>query len=161
MDIADAKVELLHSASLNGNQLFKVGAFDGIYVKGYGTPEESRDIFVAALDSLAQDGSIAALFRNNEIQVFSITKSAAPMVTLQSAKQRILQEIEEYGYVYKVHSHTGEFVQFVGENFEHVEYSRILYLRALGELLHAGEIDVHSDTREMCTYKKSLYSVAH
>jgi hypothetical protein len=161
MDIADARVELLQFASLNGNQLFKVDASDGVYVKGYGIPEGSRDLYVAALDSLTHDGSVTPLFRNNEIQLFSITNFAASMVTLDSAKERILQEMEEYGYVYKIHSHTGEFVQFVGENFEQVEYSRILFMRALGDLLHSGQIDVHSDTREMCIYKKSFYSVPH
>jgi hypothetical protein len=111
--------------------------------------------FIAALDSLLQEGSVKPIFKNSEMEMFAVTAQAAELVTLSSARERILQELQDNNYVYKVHGAKGEFVQCAGENFEQFEYSRILFMRALNDLLYSGKIDVVSDCREMCTYTLS------
>jgi hypothetical protein len=155
MDLQTAKMELLLDASKNRNQIIKVEKADGAYVKGHSLPSEVRSKFIAALDSLLQEGALKPIFKNSEMEMFAVTAQAAELTTLSSARQRILQEFQDNKYVYKIHSPRGEFVQCAGENFEQFEYSRILFMRALHELLYSGKIDVVSDCREICTYALS------
>jgi hypothetical protein len=153
MDLNNAKSQLLSEAAASNNQLFKVDNLDGVYVKGFSIPIELRELFVAGLDSLLQEGEITSLFTNAQLQVFGLTAGSSMLVTVKSAKLRILQEIQDHIHIYKIHSSAGEFVQCACENFDHYDSSRIVFLRALGDLLHSGEIDVVSECREMCVYK--------
>jgi hypothetical protein len=145
MDLNNAKSQLLSEAAASNNQLFKVDNLDGVYVKGFSIPIELRELFVAGLDSLLQEGEITSLFTNAQLQVFGLTAGSSML--------RILQEIQDHIHIYKIHSSAGEFVQCACENFDHYDSSRIVFLRALGDLLHSGEIDVVSECREMCVYK--------
>ena len=152
MDLETAKIELLLEASRNNNQLFLVEKPESRYVKGFSAPYELRDIYISALASLAREGSIKPLFKNPEMHLYLVTAIAPSVPSLDSAKARILEEIENYQFIYKIHSSDGEYVQCQSENFARFDSVRILYLRALGELLRRGKIDVKKENRDVCVY---------
>ena len=152
MDLETAKKEILYDAAQNKNRIYLMGLTDSACVKGYYAPVEWRQIYVAALNALQLEGSVEPIFKNKEMQLFAVTAMAPAVETLNSAKEKILQEIQTNGFIYKIHSRNGEFVQCADENFADFEGTRMLYNRALGELLRRGVVDVVEETREMCTY---------
>lgn len=155
-ELEAAKIDILREAAKHKNQICKLQSPDGGFVKvrrGYSQPDELRATYNAALNSLLKNGSIKFVFKNSHLELYEVTAAASQATTLRSAMERVLEEMQTSGSVYKIHSERGEFVQ-CGENaFDMFEHERILMMQALHELLHNGKIQVVYESREMCRFE--------
>lgn len=153
--IKEAKSDILREASLHGNQICRLKNASGEFVKvkrGYSQPDELRLAFLSALDELLTDGSVKQVFNNRVLEFYEAKSPLNESTTLLSIKDRIMREIAESGHVYKIHSPIGEFVQLGNQSFEEPEHERIVYMEALGALLHHGAISVANETAEMTVF---------
>lgn len=155
MDIKDAKSEILRQASQHGNQVCKLKSPDGDFVKvkhGFNQPDELRRIYLDALNALLLDGSVKHVFSNRVLELYEAKSALCQATTLLVFKHRIMSEFQSSGRVYKIHGSIGEFVQLGAQSCEGPEFERILYIEALGDLLHRGVLNVSHDSPDMTTY---------
>ncbi|CAN5589503.1 hypothetical protein BH11CYA1_BH11CYA1_40380 [soil metagenome] len=170
--LEQTKIALLREASKTLNTISKIKSDGAEFVKckhAYAQPEEIRTLYLAALESLIEDGSTELVLTNEYLDLFEL-KQVSPVATLSAAKDALLKQLKQDGRIYKIHSPQGEFVQckkfalggaklFDGD--ENEEESRIVFLRALSELMRYGKIDLVSESREMSVFAPAMqYSSA-
>lgn len=160
MQIEELKLEILREARKNKQQIFKVKSSDTEFVKvrrGYSQPEEARIMYLDALTELVDSGLVSNIFDNTNIELFELTRSGdTSCPTVRSAREEITEALQMNGRIYKVHSAAGEFIQSVSQCFKRNEDERIVYLKALHELLYHGVVQVASENREMATFQLAL-----
>ena len=159
MDKDATKLAILTESAKCGNQIYKVKDDFGEFVKlkhSYSQPEDVRSNYLIALSSLLNSGLVRQVFASDDIALYEVTAQGKALTTLASAKERIKNELQVSGHVFKIHSRKGEFVQCGEESLDKIDSERILYLQALHMLLHHGAIRVASESKEMTTYELDL-----
>ncbi|MFA6213604.1 MAG: hypothetical protein WCT03_26990 [Candidatus Obscuribacterales bacterium] len=168
--LEQTKIALLREASKTLNTISKVKSDGAEFVKckhAYAHPEEIRTLYLQALDSLIEDGSTELVLTNEYLDLFEL-KQTTPLSTLAAAKEALLRQLKQDGRIYKIHSPQGEFVQCkkfalggADRPDENEEESRIVFLRALSELMRYGKVDLVSESREMSVFAPAMqYSSA-
>ena len=156
MNKEEAKSDILREAGRNGNQVCKLKNPAGEFVKvkrGYNQPDELRFAYLDALNELLTDGSVKPVFSNRVLDLYELNGVQLEVASLNSVKRRLLSEFAKLGRVYKIHSNGGEFVQCGSQSHDELEDDRILYMEALGELLHHGALCVAKESPEMTVYE--------
>lgn len=157
MDIEDIKFDILREAGRHGNQIYKLKKEDGEFVKvkrGYSHPQELREKYLSALDDLIESGLVNNVFSNRDLELFEVADKGS-FQTPRSAQERIVEELESGGRVYKIHSDRGEFVQCGKHAIDGIDAERVLFIQALHELSHHGVIQVVSENHVMANYRLS------
>lgn len=156
MHIEESKLEILNEARKHGKQIYKLKSDGRERVKvrsAYSQPDDLRTSYLAALSELIENGLVAEVFSNKDIELYELTPEGAYCTTLDSARERILDELNSRGRVYKVHGDRGEFIQLGRTSMNHGDVERILFMRALHELMYRGTVMVTSENREMTSYE--------
>lgn len=163
--LEQTKIALLREASSILNTISKVKGDGAEFVKckhAYDRPEEIRTLYLLALDALIEDGAIELVLTNEYLDLFEL-KQCAQVSTLAAAKEVLLRQLKLDGRIYKIHSPRGEFVQCrkfalggADSTDENEEESRIIFLKALSELMRSGKIDLISESREMTVFSPAI-----
>jgi hypothetical protein len=74
-------------------------------------------------------------------------------LTVDQAKEELCRQLMTTGYLYKIHSDKGEFVQCGKIDHKQFEEDRILYLSAFCQLLHHGVVQLITETHDLATYR--------
>ncbi len=159
--LEQTKMALLREASTTLNTISKVKR-DGLeFVKckrAFDRPEETRTLYLLALDALVEEGATELVLTNEYLDLFEL-KQPIQISTLAGAKDALLRQLNQDGRIYKIHGPEGEFVQCrkfalggSDSTDENEEESRIMFLRALSELMRYGKIDLVSESREMSVF---------
>ncbi len=168
--LEQTKIALLREASKTLNTISKVKNGGEEFVKckhAYDHPEEIRSLYLQALDSLIEDGATELVLTNEYLDLFEL-KQTSTISTLAAAKEALLRQLKQDGRIYKIHSPQGEFVQCkkfalggADRPDENEEESRIMFLKALSELMRYGKIDLVSENKEMSVFAPAMqYSSA-
>ncbi|MFA7341259.1 MAG: hypothetical protein WC028_31040 [Candidatus Obscuribacterales bacterium] len=168
--LEQTKIALLREAAKTLNTISKVKSGGEAFVKckhAYDHPEEIRTLYLHALDSLIEDGATELVLTNEYLDLFEV-KQTTQISTLDAAKDALLRQLKQDGRIYKIHSPLGEFVQCkkfalggADRPDENEEESRIMFLKALSELMRYGKIDLVSESREMTVFAPAMqYSSA-
>ena len=155
-NLLNAKHELLLEAVAAGNMISRIGCGKARFVKarrGYSYPEETRTIFMQALDELIKDGELKPLISNPDLEVFEVVDSDDRVSTRSSAKEFLLSEIEKFQSIYKIHSKNGEYLQVGDRLFFEIDEERVLLLRALADLVRHGDLKLVHDSSEFSQFK--------
>lgn len=161
MHTEETKLDILREARKHGQQICKLKSDGSEFVKvrrGYSQPEDVRVMYLSALSDLLDTGLVERVFSNHEMELFELTRAGSNCTTMRSAREKILEELKSHGRVYKIHSIHGEFIQFAKLALNENDDERIVYMKALHELLYHGLIQVVSENREMACYELAVPS---
>jgi len=159
--LEQAKIALLREASSTLNTISKVKGDGAEFVKckrAFDRPEEIRTLYLLALDALIEDGATELVLTNEYLDLFEL-KQSTQASTLAAAKDVLLKQLKLDGRIYKIHSPQGEFVQCrkfalggADHTDENEDESRIMFLKALSELIRSGKVDLVAESREMTVF---------
>lgn len=161
MQKEEVKLDLLREARKNGQQICKIKSNGTEFVKvrrGYSQPDEVRVMYLSAMSELVSSGFATQIFRNDGMELFELTSAGTSCTTTRAAKEKILEELKSNRRVYKVHSLSGEFIQFAKKALNENDDERIVYMKSLHELVYHGLVQVVSENRELATYELALPS---
>ncbi len=163
--LEQTKIALLREASNTMNTISKVKVDGTEFVKckhAFDHPEETRVLYLRALDALVEEGATELVLTNEYLDLFEL-KQPIQISTLAGAKDALLKQLKLEGRIYKIHSPQGEFVQFrkfaLGGSDcsdENEEESRIMFLQALSDLMRYGKVDLVSESREMSIFALAI-----
>jgi len=162
--IEEAARELLYEAGKSSDLLMKLRNEFGDFVKAkraYVDTDEMRLAYLAGLEHLIAEGLVKQTLGTKDMTVFRVTDSGrSSRKTVDGALADLLEAVQEDGFVAKIHSAEGEFLQCGNRVFSDVEEERIIYLEAFCNLLLHGYIEPTSESKEMSMYalanKKAL-----
>lgn len=154
--IQDAASELLYEAGKSGDLLMKLRNGVGDFVKAkraYVDTDEMREIYLAGLEQLLSEEKVQQTLSSKDMTVFRVTEvGRACRRTLESASAELLAAVQRDGFIAKVHSANGEYLQCGSQVYSEIEEERIIYLEAFCELLHHGFVQPASESKEMTFY---------
>jgi|694.fasta_scaffold124889_3 hypothetical protein len=156
MDSESVKIAILTEATKHGNQIYKLKSQAGDFIKlkhSYSQPDDVRSTYLTALNGLISSKLVRQVFATDDIELYELTEDGKSFTTLKSATNLILQELENSGSIYKVHSDKGEYLQCGAASHNKIDSERIVFLQALHMLLHHGAVRVSSESKEMATYQ--------
>lgn len=158
--VQEAANELLYESAKSGNLLMKVQNGVGDFVKtkrAYVETDEIRETYLAGLELLLAEGKIQQTLGSKDMTVFRVTdEGRRTRITAEMARTNLLDAVKADGFIAKVHSIDGEYLQCGNQVFSESDEERILYLEAFCDLLQHGYVQPASETKEM-----SLYSFAN
>ena len=155
IEIEEAARELLREAGKSRNQLCKIKNNAGEFVTcrhSYVEPEERRATYLAAFDSLSRDGKIRKIVENDVLEIYEVPDENNLGLTVQDAMTALLDGIKRHEQIFKIHGSDGEFVQCGANVYFSPDQERIVFLEAIYELLHHGQVEIVSDTRKFAVY---------
>ncbi len=158
--INEAANELLYEARKSGDLLMKLRNGVGDFVKAkraYVDNDEMREVYLEGLEQLLAEGKIQQTLGTKDMMVFRLTEAGLnSRCTHESARAELLEAVRADGFIAKIHSVDGEYLQCGTKVYSEVEEERIIYLDAFCDLLLHGYIQPTSEAKEM-----SLYSYAN
>lgn len=158
--IQEAANELLYESAKSSDLLMRLRNGVGDFVKAkraYVDTDELRETYLAGLEQLLAEGKIQQTLGSRDMTVFRVTdEGKRNRVTFDMARTTLLEAVKADGFIAKVHSADGEYLQSGTQVYSEVDEERILYLEAFCDLLHHGYVQPTSETKEM-----SLYSYAN
>lgn len=162
--IQEAANELLYESAKSADLLMKVRNGVGDFVKAkraYVDTDEMREMYLAGLEQLLAEGKIQQTLGSRDMTVFRVTdEGRRSRLTSELARTNLLEAVKADGFIAKVHSVHGEYLQCGTLVFSDIDEERILYLEAFCDLLHHGYVEPTSESKEMSLYsfanKKSL-----
>ncbi len=155
-NLINAKHELLSDGIAAGNMISIIGCGNQRFVKarrGYSHPEETRAVFMKALDELIEDGELKILISNNDLEVFEVVHSDNRICNKYRAKEFLLKEIQNSEAIYKIHSKNGEYLQVGDRVFSEIDEERVLLLMALADLVRHGDLKLVHDSSDFSQFK--------
>ena len=157
--IEEATSELLKEAKKSHNQLCRMKSSYGSFVRckhAYAEPEELRNLYLAAFDSLCLECKLIKVLENDIFEIYELDEDGCGVrLSMQDAMDVILSAMQRYGLLYKIHSTDGEFIQCGTATYAEKDDERIIYLEAVYRLMHKGSIQVVSDSKKYATYELS------
>lgn len=154
--IQEAANELLYEARKSGDLLMKLRNGVGDFVKAkraYVDTEEMREMYLAGLEHLLSEGKIQQTLGSRDMTVFRLTDiGLKSRCSRESARVDLLEAVRADGFIAKVHSVNGEYLQCGSKVFSEIEEERIFYLEAFGDLVDHGYIQPTSEAKEMSLY---------
>ncbi len=158
--IEEATHELLREAQKSRNQLCKMKNGSGEFVRcrySYVEPEELRTLYLAAFNSLRLDGKLKKVLENDILEIYEVNgNDNGSGLSIQDAKATLIDGANRFGQLFKIHSPEGEFIQCGSKVYFEPDQDRILYLEALYELLHHGQVQVVSDIGKFTSYQAAM-----
>lgn len=158
--VENAARELLYEAGKSGDLLMKLRNEFGDFVKAkraYVDTDEVRDVYLAGMQRLLEEGKIKQTLGTKDMTVFRVTEAGRnSRRTLERALADLLDAIQQDEYMAKVHSVDGEYLQCGEQVFSEIDEERIIYLEAFCYLLHHGFVQPTTESKEM-----SLYTLAN
>ena len=104
--LEQTKIALLREASNTLNTISKVKR-DGLeFVKckrAFDRPEETRTLYLLALNALVEEGATELVLTNEYLDLFEL-KQPIQISTLAGAKDALLRQLNQDGRIYKIHS---------------------------------------------------------
>ncbi len=154
--IQEAANELLYEARKSGDLLMKLRNGVGDFVKAkraYVDNDEMRETYLAGLEHLLAEGKVQQALGSRDMTVFRLTDAGRnSRCTRESARAELLEAVRADGFIAKVHSVDGEYLQCGTRVFSELEEERIIYLEAFCDLLQHGYVEPTSETKEMSLY---------
>jgi hypothetical protein len=154
--IENAQDELLREAKKAGNQICKLRQGDTFFVKArrsYSHPEDTRILYAQAFDALQCEGKFKLIVKNSDLELYEVIGRDGNVTSIAHAQELLLDAAEQSGQVFKVHSANGEYVQIGTRAINEIDDERIIFLKALAELMRHGHIRFLSDSKEVARYE--------
>lgn len=154
--IQEAANELLYEARKSGDLLMKLRNGVGDFVKAkraYVDTDEMRELYLSGLEHLLAEGKVQQTLGSRDMTVFRLTDAGLnSRCSRESARVELLEAVRADGFIAKVHSVDGEYLQCGNKLFSEVEEERIIYLEAFCDLVDHGYIQPTSEAKEMSLY---------
>ncbi len=154
--IKEAASELLYEARKSGDLLMKLRNGVGDFVKAkraYVDTDEMREAYLAGLELLLAEGKVKQTLGTKDMMLFRLTDTGRnSRCTHESARAELLEAVRADGFIAKIHSLDGEYLQCGTRVFSDVEEERIIYLEAFCDLLLHGYVEPTSEAKEMSLY---------
>ncbi|PZM85908.1 MAG: hypothetical protein DKT66_00440 [Candidatus Melainabacteria bacterium] len=154
--IKDAANELLYESAKSSDLLMRLRNGVGDFVKAkraYVETDEVRETYLAGLELLLAEGKIQQTLGSRDMTLFRVTdEGKRKRVTFEMARANLLEAVQADGFIAKVHSADGEYLQCGTRVYSDVDEERILYLEAFCDLLQHSYVRPTSESKEMSLY---------